>query len=231
MLLTPNKPDEPRWGFFLFSSGFYGIIVVTVWTLSSTHSAPAAPKATNTAVLRSKVLLTFTPDATHPPANDVPPAPPAPVAQAATVHVAVQRLTGVHAIRLPLPADDHEVEVSGRGAPPPIPKPIIQPSLPKHVQEVPVAVNAVLKNEDIQPPVITYEPNVPKQTRGVHGEVVLLVAFRADGGIEVLRVVHSLGPAQDAEARRIALGMRFEPAHTDSGRAVDYEQQLHITFG
>jgi outer membrane biosynthesis protein TonB len=106
-----------------------------------------------------------------------------------------------------------------------------QSALPTSLQTFNSTSSTVVKLEEFEPPVILYEPPVNKQIRGVHGEVVLQVRFRIDGSVQILRVIQGLGAAQDAEARRIAQGMRFEPAHTTSGRIVDYDLHLHITFG
>ncbi|MGA7412580.1 MAG: TonB family protein, partial [Bryobacteraceae bacterium] len=65
--------------------------------------------------------------------------------------------------------------------------------------------------------------------RKVEGIVDLEVLFRADGGIEVLRVVRGLGYGLDEAARQVATQIRFKPSTRD-GIPVDSKTIVHVTF-
>jgi TonB family protein len=61
------------------------------------------------------------------------------------------------------------------------------------------------------------------------GDVVLEVVFRADGFVDVLRVVSGLGHGLDEAAITAAKRIRFEPAKSDE-QAVDFPARLRIEF-
>ena len=61
------------------------------------------------------------------------------------------------------------------------------------------------------------------------GDVVLEVVFRADGFVDVVRVVSGLGHGLDEAAIAAAKRIRFEPARSDE-QAVDFPARLRIEF-
>jgi len=61
------------------------------------------------------------------------------------------------------------------------------------------------------------------------GDVVLEVVFRADGFVDVLKVVSGLGHGLDEAAIAAAKRIRFEPAKSDE-QAVDFPARLRIEF-
>ena len=63
----------------------------------------------------------------------------------------------------------------------------------------------------------------------VEGEVVLEVTFKADGRLEILRVVDGLGHGLDEAAVAAARKMEFKPARRD-GRPVDFTATLRVVF-
>ena len=65
--------------------------------------------------------------------------------------------------------------------------------------------------------------------RKVEGVVDLEVLFRANGEIQVLRVVHSLGYGLDEAAQQVANQIRFRPGTRD-GVPVDSKTIVHVTF-
>ena len=80
---------------------------------------------------------------------------------------------------------------------------------------------------------ITFKPK-PAYTseardKRVEGEVLLEVLFRADGRIDVLRVLRGLGCGLDESARTAASRIRFRPA-TRAGVPVDSKGAVHIVF-
>jgi len=67
------------------------------------------------------------------------------------------------------------------------------------------------------------------RTLKIEGQVLLQVTLRADGSIQVLRVVRGLGHGLDEAAADAARQVRFRPA-TRGGTAVDVNATLTITF-
>lgn len=65
--------------------------------------------------------------------------------------------------------------------------------------------------------------------RRIEGEVVLEVAFLADGRLRVLRVVDGLGHGLDETAVDAAKQIEFKPARR-AGRAVDHTATLRVVF-
>jgi TonB family protein len=65
--------------------------------------------------------------------------------------------------------------------------------------------------------------------RRIEGEVVLEVAFLADGRLRVLRVVDGLGHGLDEAAVDAAKQIEFKPARR-AGRAVDHTATLRVVF-
>jgi TonB family protein len=63
----------------------------------------------------------------------------------------------------------------------------------------------------------------------IEGVVDLEVLFRANGEIQVLRVLHSLGYGLDEAAEQVANQIRFRPGTRD-GVAVDSKTVVHVTF-
>jgi TonB family protein len=63
----------------------------------------------------------------------------------------------------------------------------------------------------------------------MQGDVVLEVVFRADGFVDVVRVVSGLGHGLDEAAVTAAKRIRFEPAKSDE-HAVDFPARLRIEF-
>jgi TonB family protein len=64
----------------------------------------------------------------------------------------------------------------------------------------------------------------------IEGTVTLELEFTAAGDVRVLRVVHGLGHGLDEAAERAALRIRFKPAQSSDGRAVDSRATVLITF-
>jgi len=65
--------------------------------------------------------------------------------------------------------------------------------------------------------------------RGIEGEVRLEVEFRADGRVDVIRVLQGLGFGLDEQALRCAEQITFKPAQ-HGGRAIDSTAVVHIVF-
>lgn len=63
----------------------------------------------------------------------------------------------------------------------------------------------------------------------IQGEVVLEVRLRADGGVEVLRVIQGLGYGLDASAIAAARQLQFRPAR-NHGQPVNWTVRLHVQF-
>lgn len=63
----------------------------------------------------------------------------------------------------------------------------------------------------------------------LQGEVLLQVIFRANGEVQVVRVVRGLGHGLDQAAVQAAQRIKFKPA-TRNGSPVDSEATLHIVF-
>lgn len=63
----------------------------------------------------------------------------------------------------------------------------------------------------------------------IEGEVTLQVLLRADGGVEVQRVVRGLGYGLEQSAMAAAAAVRFRPARRN-GEAVDWAVLMHIRF-
>lgn len=74
-------------------------------------------------------------------------------------------------------------------------------------------------------PVYTSEARALK----LQGEVLLQVVFRANGQVEVVRVVRGLGHGLDQAAIQAAEKIKFKPAMRD-GNPVDSTATLHIVF-
>ncbi len=234
MLLTPNQPEEGRWGYFLFSCGVYALAGVCTWAYWSHR--PVAPNLVHQSTGVPLTIHPIVPVSFGEGVTPGPPTQPQPVAIPRQAEASKARLqqADVYPISLPGPPAPQGWSKGRSFIEEPLPVvsfSMSQSSMPATFQTLSATGSTVVKLEDIEPPVITYEPPVNKQIHGAHGEVVLQVRFRADGSVEILRVLQGLSAAQDAEARRIAQGMRFEPSHTPSGRVVDYELHLHITFG
>jgi TonB family protein len=92
----------------------------------------------------------------------------------------------------------------------------------------------------VQPQVVASTPlqilSHPKPTyseearqKKIEGVVDLEVLFRANGEIQVLRVVHSLGYGLDQAAEQVANQIRFRPGTRD-GVPVDSKTVVHVTF-
>jgi TonB family protein len=64
----------------------------------------------------------------------------------------------------------------------------------------------------------------------IEGTVTLELEFTAAGEVRVLRVVRGLGHGLDEAAERAALRIRFKPAQSTDGRAVDSRATVQITF-
>jgi TonB family protein len=64
----------------------------------------------------------------------------------------------------------------------------------------------------------------------IEGTVTLELEFTAAGEVRVLRVVRGLGHGLDEAAQRAALRIRFKPAQSSDGRAVDSRATVFITF-
>jgi TonB family protein len=80
---------------------------------------------------------------------------------------------------------------------------------------------------------ITYKPNpvytAEARTLKLEGEVLLEVAFAANGQLQVNRVVKSLGHGLDEAAIAAANKIRFKPA-TRNGQAIDSTAIVHVVF-
>src|SRR6266853_1524659 len=61
----------------------------------------------------------------------------------------------------------------------------------------------------------------------IEGTVTLELEFTAAGDVRVLRVVRGLGHGLDEAAERAALRIRFKPAQSSDGRAVDSRATVH----
>jgi len=64
----------------------------------------------------------------------------------------------------------------------------------------------------------------------IEGTVTLELEFTAAGEVRVLRVVRGLNHGLDEAAQRAALRIRFKPAQSADGRAVDSRATVQITF-
>lgn len=234
MLLTPNQPEEGRWGYFLFSCGVYALAGVCAWSYWSRR--PIAPtlvhQSTGVTIMIHPLVPVSLGEGVRP--ETVTQSRPVVIPRPTEASKLGVQQADVHPISLPRPPAPQGWSKGRSFVEEPLPIvsfSMSQSSMPATFHTLTATGISVVKVEDIEPPVITYEPPVNKQIHGGNGEVILQVQFRADGSVEILRVLQGLSGTQDAEARRIAKGMRFEPARTASGRVVDYELHLHITFG
>jgi TonB family protein len=87
--------------------------------------------------------------------------------------------------------------------------------------------------QDFQGVEITYKPtpNYTDEARrlAIQGDVGLSVIFKANGTLEILGVVKSLGHGLDEEAQRVAGQIRFKPAKR-GGQPADFPATLRIEF-
>lgn len=83
------------------------------------------------------------------------------------------------------------------------------------------------------PVVILYKPEPQYTAEGkqdrIQGEVVLEVVFKADGQVQVVRVLQGLGHGLDENAEIAARQIKFTPAKED-GQAVDFPARVRIDF-
>jgi len=102
---------------------------------------------------------------------------------------------------------------------------------------VPVAPTKVTRHEAVQsstkPVEILFKPQ-PVYTAearhlGLEGEVALSVVFQANGEVQVLGVMSSLGHGLDQAAVQAAKQIRFKPAQRD-GQSVDFPATLRVVF-
>jgi TonB family protein len=96
---------------------------------------------------------------------------------------------------------------------------------PKQRQQPQVVASTPL--EILSHPKPTYSQEA--RQRKVEGVVDLEVLFRANGEIQVLRVVHGLGHGLDEAAEQVAAQIRFRPGTRD-GVPVDSKTIVHVTF-
>jgi TonB family protein len=100
---------------------------------------------------------------------------------------------------------------------------------------VPAQSSGVAAPKPIDRPVeIVFKPS-PEYTdearsARIEGTVTLELEFTAAGDVHVLRVVRGLGHGLDEAAERAALRIRFKPARSSDGQAVDSRATVHITF-
>lgn len=75
------------------------------------------------------------------------------------------------------------------------------------------------------------EPQYPPEERekGTEGRVRMETMIRADGAVEVIRVVRSLGAVMDRAAIEAVEKWRFEPGTID-GRPVDMRLRVDVVF-
>jgi TonB family protein len=85
----------------------------------------------------------------------------------------------------------------------------------------------ILPVEIISKPKPVYTEEARK--RGIEGEVVLEVVFKASAQIRVVRILRGLGHGLDEAAIQAATQIRFRPAQRD-GNPVDTTVILHIVF-
>jgi TonB family protein len=81
--------------------------------------------------------------------------------------------------------------------------------------------------EILHKPKPDYTPEA--RSRKIEGEVLLRIAFGADGAVRVLEMVRGLGHGLDESARRAAQQIRFKPATRD-GQPIDSVATVHIVF-
>lgn len=83
------------------------------------------------------------------------------------------------------------------------------------------------------PVVILYKPEPQYTAEGkqdrIQGEVVLQVVFKADGQVQVTRVLQGLGHGLDENAEIAARHIKFTPAKQD-GEPVDFPANVRIDF-
>lgn len=83
------------------------------------------------------------------------------------------------------------------------------------------------------PVVILYKPEPQYTAEGkqdkIQGEVVLQVIFKADGQVQVMRVLQGLGHGLDENAEIAARQIKFTPAKQD-GQPVDFPANVRIDF-
>lgn len=83
------------------------------------------------------------------------------------------------------------------------------------------------------PVVILYKPEPQYTAEGkqdkIQGDVVLQVVFKADGQVQVIRVLQGLGHGLDENAEIAARQIKFTPAKQD-GQPVDFAANVRIDF-
>lgn len=81
--------------------------------------------------------------------------------------------------------------------------------------------------------VILYKPQPQYTAEGkadkIQGEVVLQVIFKADGEVQIIRVLQGLGHGLDENAEAAARQIKFTPAKQD-GQPVDFPANVRIDF-
>lgn len=231
MFLLRDEGQEPRWGAFLFATSLYVAAVFALVTYRQeaprTMATPARTTMVQTATLVAPPLA---PQSTTE-ATRAQPAQPSLPPQIMRRRVELMAPTSAPRLTKASSVGDAPPDLSSGG----IALQMEAPSLSERSfgSDEQVAVRVVPSREgaagDVIGPLITFQPPVARKMKGRSGEVVLAVLFRADGTLTVERVLHSVGREEDLEATRIALGMRFIPAHRGE-QAVDFVLQLHITF-
>lgn len=119
----------------------------------------------------------------------------------------------------PAPKKDGRSERESAPAAPPPPKTVEAPVKPKPEKLVP----PVPKSR----PAGRFPPGVPRSSQPLR--VVLSLSVSATGEVESVKVVSGQGPELDAEARRLALTITFEPARRGD-KAVAMTIPWTVTF-
>lgn len=105
----------------------------------------------------------------------------------------------------------------GQNTPPPAPKPA-----------------AVAPTAQGKPAKVLYKPK-PEYTQEairlhLEGVVDVRIRVEANGSVQVLGITNSLGHGLDESAERAVMATKFEPATDASGRPVDWDGVVRITF-
>jgi TonB family protein len=83
-------------------------------------------------------------------------------------------------------------------------------------------------------PKVTYKPTpvYTEEAKAMHleGNVSLRIRVQANGGVQVLGVVHGLGHGLDQSAIQATEATRFRPALDNSGHAIDWEGVVLVNF-
>lgn len=135
-------------------------------------------------------------------------------------HAVVATAFGSSATAAPSPGSNHAAQTAGFGK--------TQPAEPQNAGfgSAPPTIKTTV------PTVLSVpRPSYTAEARAKHieGDVIVKVNLHADGRVEVLGVVRSLGSGLDEEALKVARQIQFRPA-TRGGQPIDFTTTVHINF-